>query len=83
MSAACPPYPEKRTSTDATSMSASCHLLPYAVQQWYQHGITSSASSSNHSEMLNPDRLAGGVKLDIGNPVRLRRLRRACSFSPS
>src|SRR5262249_60140791 len=52
-------------------MSALWHLLPYAVQQWYQHAITSSASSSNHSEMQNPDRLAGGVKLDIGNPVAL------------
>jgi len=48
-----------------------CHMRCSNGTSMHQHAITSSASSSNHSEMLKPDRLAGGVKLDIGNPVAL------------
>src|SRR5262249_62064586 len=29
----CPLYPRKRTLSDATGISALCHLLPYAAQQ--------------------------------------------------
>jgi hypothetical protein len=50
-------------------MSQKCQLLPCAVQQRYGYSITSSVCSRNESEMAT--RLAGGFKLDIGNPIAL------------
>jgi hypothetical protein len=46
--------PDSRPYRKLIDSSESCHLLPYAVQQRYHYSITSSASSSNDSEMVNP-----------------------------
>src|SRR5262249_38182652 len=58
MSAECPPYPDKRTSTDATSMSAWCQQRsspPFAERDVMEYWMGTAAS----------------VRLDVGRPDHL------------
>jgi hypothetical protein len=50
--------PNKRTSADATGMSAKCHEATYAVQQIAAYSITSSAMASSPGGKLRPNALA-------------------------
>jgi hypothetical protein len=50
----CPLWSDSDRIDASQRNAALCHLLPYAAQQSYHYSITSLASGSNDSEMVNP-----------------------------